>query len=98
MKKLRMIITSAIVLAIVGSAFAFNAKKADFCIDSDTWSGSPNKCDQVLHAKFIDPMNGTTFYYYIGWNGNNTQCTAPNNTNCPLSSSIKLSNNGGGPN
>jgi hypothetical protein len=72
MKKLRMIVTSVIVLAIVGSAFAFNAKRvAVFC----TSSNDNSTCDATIGRKFIDPTNGTTFNYYQNWSGKASECT-----------------------
>lgn len=86
MKKLRMIVTSVIVLAIVGSAFAFNAKKLGaFCIDQAPLTGT---CDAVLQGKKIDP-DGTTFRYLTTWDGSAAGCTG--NTNC--TTSIKLIDN-----
>jgi cell division septal protein FtsQ len=75
MKKLRMIVTSVIVLAIVSSAFAFNAKKlAKFCVSND----SDTTCDQILdNSKRI---TGTANFKYIAdWDGaactSQTTCT-----------------------
>jgi hypothetical protein len=49
MKRVKMIVTSVIVLAIVGSAFAFNAKKiGGFCVT--TASGSGN-CYTIFPSK-----------------------------------------------
>jgi hypothetical protein len=79
MKKLRMIVTSVIVLAIVGSAFAFNAKKvASFCID--TSSPLDGTCDVIKLNYFIDPTSLTTFHYYNGWSGKTSACAG--NTHC----------------
>jgi hypothetical protein len=87
MKKLRMILTSVIVLAIVVSAFAFNAKKfGPFCVDT---SIPPDGiCDVILHGKKIDPVNGTTIHYYNGWNGAAETCTGKN-----CGSTVKVVNN-----
>jgi len=96
MKKLRMIVTSVIVLAIVGSAFAFNAKKLlTFCIDSNTTTGGTNDCDQTLPGQWIDNMFGATRYYYKNWLGTPSTCTATDNNNCPAvaTATIKLSGN-----
>jgi len=90
MKKLRMIVTSVIVLAIVGSAFSFNSKKYYvFCIDSNTTTGGFDDCDGTLQGQFIDPTLGTTWYYYKDWDGKLSSCTATNNNKCTIT--IKLS-------
>jgi hypothetical protein len=74
MKKLRIIVTSVIVLAIVGSAFAFNAKKqAAFCVRISAMPPTTN-CNAVIRDQFVDP-NGATFGYYNGWDGQFTTCT-----------------------
>jgi hypothetical protein len=88
MKKLRMIVAFAIVLAIVGSAFTFNANKIGvFCYDTAPLTGT---CDAIVVGAFIDPTNGTTFKYYNGWDGNHLTCTG--NTNCTSSVKISLPN------
>jgi hypothetical protein len=92
MKKLRIIVTSVIVLAIVGSAFAFNSKKlVTFCVDSDTTAGNASECDQIIVGRFQWSI-GSIFYFYTAWNGQTSTCTVPNNTNCPITvgNSIKL--------
>jgi hypothetical protein len=78
MKKLRMFVTSVIVLAIVGSAFAFNAKKlATFCVDTQ----SPfTNCDATTANKKIDPIGGSTIHYYANWDGAAATCTGNNCT------------------
>jgi hypothetical protein len=75
MKRLGMIVTAVIVLAIVGSAFAFNAKKlAKFCVSNDVDS----TCDQILDNSKV--ITGTANFKYIpGWSGSactgQTTCT-----------------------
>jgi len=66
MKKLKMIVTSLIVLAIVGSAFAFNAKKiGTFCGSGSLTSTS---CNIVMGGlrRVIGPRNS---YYVVDWDG-----------------------------
>jgi hypothetical protein len=78
MKKLRMFVTSVIVLAIVGSAFAFNAKKLGvFCVDTQT---PFTNCDATIAGRKIDPVNGTTIHYYNGWDACPNTCTGNNCT------------------
>jgi len=77
MKKLRMIVTSVVVLAIVGSAFAFKAKQKSFCVTSDTGS---NICTTFVANQKIVSV-GTEFKYYPNWDGDQALCTA-NNTFC----------------
>jgi hypothetical protein len=85
MKKLRMIVTSVIVLAIVGSAFAFNAKKVGvFC----TSTNNNSTCDATIGGKFIVTTGGTVFNYYQSWSGKASECTG---TNC--TPTIRLSGN-----
>jgi hypothetical protein len=87
MKKLRMIVTSVIVLAIVGSAFAFNAKKvAVFC----TSTQNNSTCDATIGSRFIVGTGGTVVNYYQSWSGKASECTATGNTNC--APTIRLSN------
>jgi len=89
-----MIVTSVIVLAIVGSAFAFSANKyLVFCIDSNTNAGGDDDCDGTLPGQFIDNSLGATQYYYTNWDGKATSCTASNNNKCPeaATATIKLS-------
>lgn len=69
-----MIITSVIVLAIVGSAFAFNAKKIGiFCIDDN---GS-NKCDLIIQ-NFKRTIGTPTVHYYPNWDGDPANCINSN--------------------
>jgi hypothetical protein len=72
MKKLRMIVTSVIVMAIVGSAFTFNVKCGIYCVDTQT---PFTNCDATIAGKKIDPVNGTTIHYYNGWDTNPNTCT-----------------------
>ena len=84
-----MIVTSVIVLAIVGSAFAFNAKKvAVFC--KDTSIPTDNICDATVSGLKIDPNNGSSIHYYANWDGALATCTAAG-TNC--ATTVKVSVN-----
>jgi hypothetical protein len=82
MKKLRMIVTSVIVLAIVGSAFAFKVKGASFCVLANSSSGS--NCTTYIQNKMIVDI-GTEYKYFPAWNGNRTLCTLANNGLCTAS-------------
>ena len=65
MKKLKMIVTSVIVLAIVGSAYAFNAKKiGKFCVSED----GDNICDGVLNNSKRS-TSGFLYKYIEDWDG-----------------------------
>lgn len=66
MKKLRMIITSVIVIAIIGSAFAFNAKKIwKYCTSGGL---SSQTCNMVTaNQKRVTGTN--TAYYVPCWEG-----------------------------
>jgi hypothetical protein len=66
MKKLKKIVTSVIVLTIVGSAFAFNAKKiGKFC----TSGGTSTTCNTV-NVISLKRVSGTpTTYYIVDWDG-----------------------------
>jgi uncharacterized protein YxeA len=80
MKRVKMIVTSVVVLAIVGSAFAFNAKKiGKFCVTTNlTTSGN---CITVSPSKRTT-SSGTEYLYYTNWDGASGSCnsTAPCDT------------------
>jgi hypothetical protein len=78
MKKLRMIVSSVIVLAIVGSAFAFSAKKVGVFCKSTTNQPNTN-CAIVTGLQVVSPGTPNTFYYQL-WNQDPAKCV-PNN--CP---------------
>ena len=85
MKKLKMIVTSVIVLAIVGSAFAFKAKVGTFCILTTDAVGNTDNCTTYLLSKKITTSTGfgiTEYKYYPTFDGNPTTCTAANNHLC----------------
>ena len=76
MKKLKMIVTSVVVLVIIGSVFALNAKKiAIFCTSGDLNSTS---CDKITSS--VKKGNCTRNAYYVAdWDGavcNGQTCTA----------------------
>ena len=74
MKKLKMIVASVIVLAIVGSAFSFNAKKLGrFCVSANINSTSCN----IIFTGF-KRVPGTADHYYISdWDGVACSFSAP---------------------
>jgi hypothetical protein len=67
MKKVKMIVTSVVVLAIVGSAFAFNAKKiGTYCV---TTSGGSGNCYTIIPSKRTTGA-GVTLKYVECWDEN----------------------------
>ena len=80
MKKLRMIMTSVVVLAIVGGAFAFKTKTGIICYKT---GATPGDC-----TKFETNIRLTTntlfdqYRYYSCWSGDQTECTAAGNNAC----------------
>jgi hypothetical protein len=69
MKKLRMIITSVIIIAIVSSAFAFKAKKLwRFCY-SDTFNGTCQVSGANLKRVPVGTTNSLKRYYVPCWEG-----------------------------
>jgi hypothetical protein len=82
MKKLRMIVTSVIVLAIVGSAFAFKAKAGAFCVRSVNDPGID--CTTYIQNVRIDPFGAAQYKHWPDWNGNKVACTASGNGKCPV--------------
>jgi hypothetical protein len=82
MKRLKMIVTSVVVLAIVGSAFAFNAKKvAVFCVTSGT---ADQNCFTIQGSKRTTGT-GVARLYYTNWDGNLTTCTSGGTGTCNTS-------------
>jgi hypothetical protein len=89
MKKLRMIITSVIVLTIVGSVVAFNAEKsAVFCVGMGPTCPVP--CTTIIKAKRIVQSRGIIYCYRPDWLGDSAQCLNPG-SNCPMT--VRLGNN-----
>ena len=80
MKKLRLIVTLEIVLAIVGSASEYKIKAGAFFVVSIT--DSANYCTMIIRSKQIVPIGGTLFKYAKWWDGNTITCTAANNGLC----------------
>lgn len=81
MKKLKMIVASVAVLAIVGSAFAFKAKVATFCILT-TLDAGDNCTTYTKDKKITTSLAGIQWKYYPTFDGNPTTCTAANNHLC----------------
>lgn len=74
-----MIVTSVIVLAIVGSAVAFKTKVKPWCANTD---GS-NNCTMITGPKRIVPAPfGQAFKYYPDWDGDGSKCHFANNGLC----------------
>ena len=81
MKKLRMIVTSVVVLAIVGGAFAFKTKAGAFCIVSA--SATDNNCTTFKQDfKITTTGLNNDYRYYPTWDGDKTGCTVANNAKC----------------
>ena len=77
MKKLKMIVTSVVVLAIVGSAFAFNAKKISAFCTSGTLT-STKTCSQITQIPTKRDSGTPNAYYIVDWDGttcNGQSCT-----------------------
>jgi hypothetical protein len=78
MNKLRMIVTSVIVLAIVGSAFAFTEKRAGaFCVSNQ---GANLNCFVITDCKIVDGI--PNFWYQQNWNSVPAGC--PGNCLTPV--------------
>ena len=87
MKKLKMIVTSVVVLVIIGSVFSFNSKKIGlFCVSN----AGTNQCDAILQDRKITTGVGTTFKYLACWDFDQAKCTGTNN-NC--TATVKLTTN-----
>jgi hypothetical protein len=77
MKKVKIVITSVVVLAIVGSTLAFNAKKiGKYCT---TTSGGTGNC-QILDASKRTTAAGTQMKYVPCWDFGVCNNTSPCNT------------------
>lgn len=73
MKKLKVIVTSIIVLAIVGSAFSFNSKKtANFCTSGGTNS---TLCTTESGCSLKRVAGTQNAYYVVDWDGNSCSQT-----------------------
>lgn len=86
MKKFKMIAASVVVLAIVGSAFAFKAKKeGTFCTSPTT----TNACNVVKDNVKRVTSGGTAYLYYAAWDGDPATCVGTNN----CTTSVNLAGN-----
>lgn len=76
MKRVKMIVTSVVVLAIVGSAFAFNAKKVlPFCVTDGT---ANQNCYIISPSKIT--TTGVSLLYYTEWDGSPASCATGTKT------------------
>jgi hypothetical protein len=83
MKKLRLILAAIIVLAIIGSAFAFRAKIAPFCV-VDPNANSNNCTTFIQNMKISTKPSDPQWKYYPMWDGVPANCTFANNQNCTV--------------
>lgn len=82
MKKLRIIVTSVIVLAIIGGAFAFKTKCGSFCVLTGTTSGDCTTFKQGFKIT-TGGLGSADYRYYPCWDDDDrTGCTAANNGKC----------------
>jgi len=90
MKKLRMIVASVIVLTIVGSAFAFHAKIARWCILTTTDAG--DNCTTALDSPLrLTTGSGVRYKYYPpSFDGDKTACSTTNNHHCTATAIFTL--------
>ena len=92
MKKLRMIVASVVVLAIVGSAFSFKAKVKTWCVLTITDSGD-NCTTYTASRKITTSTTPNTFWeykYYPTFDGDPVTCTAANNHLCTASFKLTI--------
>jgi hypothetical protein len=85
MKKLRMIVTAVVVLAIVGSAFTFKAKGVGrFCVLTTIGTSGVTNCTTYLGAIFktTTDIDAAQWKYYPSFDGNPVTCTTTNNGLC----------------
>jgi hypothetical protein len=85
MKKLRMIITAIVVLAIVGSAFTFTTKGVGrFCVLTTVGTGTSTNCTTYLAAIFkkTSDIAAASWKYYPCWDMDPVGCTATGNGRC----------------
>jgi hypothetical protein len=76
MKKLRMLVTSIIVIAIVSSVFSFTEKKTGaLCV---SYSGPSQSCSVVTGVKLV--TGAVNCFIDPNWDGNPASCSS---TNCP---------------
>ena len=82
MKRVKMIVTSVVVLAIVGSAFAYKAKGGigKFCVTTSSGSGN---CYTINNSKRTTDV-AVNLKYIVDWDG--ATCT----TNSPCSTAASF--------
>jgi hypothetical protein len=73
MKKLKMIVTSVVVLAIVSGAFAFKAKKLNTFCYTDTFNGTGQISSAALKRVAVGTSGSVKKYYIVDWDG--ASCT-----------------------
>lgn len=85
MKKVKMRVTCVIVIFIVGSAFAFNAKKvALWCVTNST-IGTPPSCYTAGPLKRTTGVGITLRYYpFSAWDGTAAICNAGGANSCTI--------------
>lgn len=77
MKRVKMIVTSVVVLTIVGSAFAFNAKKIGaYCVTD----GTANQNCYIISFSQRTIGVGISLNYYTDWDAGKTACTGGTKT------------------
>jgi len=82
-----MIVTSVVVLAIVGSAFAFHAKVGRFCVLTTTDPG--DNCTTLLDLpRKTTTGAGLAYKFYPCFEGDKTACSTANNHNCTATTTI----------
>jgi hypothetical protein len=87
MKKLRMIVTSVIVLAIVGSAFAFKVKGGAYCVVAGTGT---NVCTTFIQNKKTIVDFSQVYKYAPFWDGDKAACTTTTNTLCTSTGTLQF--------
>lgn len=75
-----MIITAAIILAIIGSAFSFKVKVSTFCVLTNTAAGT--NCTTYLQNRKKSASGFIQYKYANCWDGDVVACTAPFNGLC----------------
>jgi hypothetical protein len=87
MKRVKMILTLIVVLAIVGSAFAFKAKGVGtFCVTSGT---ANTNCVTIQNSKRTT-TGGVVRLYYTDWDGVLTHCTNGGTGTCNTSARFDI--------
>lgn len=79
MIRVKMIITSVVVLAIVGSAFAFNIEKGwVYCVTD----GAADQNCFTIQSKRTNKSSDPQFRYYPNWDGFLSSCTSGGTNTC----------------